>query len=68
MTAPTNDLCLVDVLTVSVTFGLKTTFIRRLIFEKKIPFYKVGRRVLFRLSEIEIWLDSKKTNLEFTWK
>ena len=34
--------------------------LRYWIAERKIPYFKIGKRIKFNLSEIEIWLKGKK--------
>ena len=34
--------------------------VRRLVWEKKIPFYKIGGKILFKETDIEKWLEKKK--------
>ncbi len=39
--------------------GLKKGTIYNMISRKVIPYYKVGRRVLFRRSDLEVWFKSR---------
>lgn len=50
----------------SIWLGLSTVRIRNLVCAHEIPYYKQGRKVFFKKSEIEQWmLDTKvKTNAE----
>ena len=34
--------------------------LRRLVGQRKIPFYKISGKILFRKSDIEEWLEKKK--------
>ena len=35
-------------------------FVRKLIYAKRIPFYKFGNRIRFDMQEIDIWVDLHK--------
>jgi len=35
------------------------SYLRRLVFDKKIPYYKMNRNVFFDKDEIEKWLEDK---------
>ena len=41
---------------------LKKHYIYDLTHRRKIPYYKIGRHLRFKLDEIEHWLKSKKSN------
>lgn len=38
--------------------GLSDRTVRGLVYDNKIPFYRVGVRILFRESELEQWLQT----------
>jgi excisionase family DNA binding protein len=42
--------------------GLLVSFIRKMIFERAIPFIKIGRRVYLDRSELNEWIDSHKVS------
>ena len=53
-----------DVKDVSGYLKCSVSFIRKMIYERKIPFFKIGNRILFRLSRIEEWIsENEKTIL-----
>ena len=44
--------------------GCSTSIIRKLILDKKIPFYRVGSRILFRKIAIDNWVhEQEKENI-----
>ena len=45
---------------VSTMLGIQPNTIRIWAMNKKIPYYKVGGRLKFRLSEIKQWVEDKK--------
>jgi len=46
----------------AVMLKLSEQTIRRYVFNKTIPFHKIGKAVRFRPSEIEKWIDGGCTN------
>ena len=38
--------------------GVTERYIRRLVYERRVPFYKVGRLVRFRESDLDEWLEA----------
>ena len=42
--------------------GVKVSFVRRLVHERRIPYYKVGRHVRFDSSEVHAWLDDGRVD------
>lgn len=44
----------------SENINLPITTLRFFVFKKEIPYLKIGKRLMFDLNEIEIWLESKK--------
>ena len=42
--------------------NLKESHIRRLVFYNDIPYFKIGRLIRFKLSEIDAWLEEKFNN------
>ncbi len=40
--------------------NLKPSKIRRMIFERKIPFLKLGRLIRFNFEDINLWLQEQK--------
>ena len=47
----------ISVKQLSVETGLEEKFVYRLVTGRKIPFYKLGKRIFFRREEIEKWLE-----------
>lgn len=44
----------------ATTLGLTASRVRRLVYERQIPYYKVGTTLLFRLDEIDAWLEKRR--------
>ncbi len=40
--------------------GVSSSFISKLMVEEGLPYYKIGRAVRFRISEIAMWLERRK--------
>jgi excisionase family DNA binding protein len=40
--------------------GITVRHVRRLVAEKRVPYYKVGRLVRFDPAEITVWLESRR--------
>jgi len=40
--------------------GLLVSFLRKLIFERSIPFIKIGKRIYFDRDELNAWIDAHK--------
>lgn len=55
-----NDV-LLDVRGAATRIGCNERFIRRLVQERRIPFYKVGgSKLRFSLRDLETWLDEQR--------
>jgi len=48
---------LIDLHAVATRLGVNDRFVRRLVAEDRITFYKVGRLLRFDPAEVEAWLD-----------
>lgn len=53
---------LVDIVGVSDLLGVSARHIRRMVFERRIPYLKVGRLLRFDRAEIAIWLERSKVD------
>lgn len=51
---------LADVPAIAERLGVTVRHVRRLVLERRVPYYKVGRFVRFDLDEIDEWLDSQR--------
>ena len=51
---------LVDIDAVAVRLGVHVRHIRRLVYERRIPFIKWGHLLRFDPTEIESWLDARR--------
>jgi excisionase family DNA binding protein len=48
---------LLDVTAAAVRLGTPVRFVRRLVAERRIPFYKVGRYVRFSREDLDRWIE-----------
>lgn len=55
---------LVDIATVARLLGVDARFVRRLVFERRVPYVKVGRYVRFDVEEVSRWLDRQRVREE----
>ena len=55
--ATPDRLPLIDLRAVAARLGVNDRFVRRLVAEDRITFYKVGRLLRFDPAEVEAWLD-----------
>lgn len=44
----------------STESGLLVSFLRKLIFERSIPFIKIGKRVYFDRNDLNAWIDAHR--------
>ena len=51
---------LIDLDTVSRHLGVSQRHVRRLVFERRIPYLKWGSRVMFDQQEIAAWIDAAR--------
>jgi excisionase family DNA binding protein len=51
---------LVDIPTIASLLGVTERHVRRLVFEERIPYFKVGRYVRFDTAEIASWLQDHR--------
>lgn len=51
---------LLDIATLSSRLGVGERHVRRLVFERRIPYVKVGRYVRFDAGEIAHWVDAQR--------
>ena len=54
---------LLDVDGVAEALGVTSRHIRRLVAERRIPFFKVGKFVRFDPGELNLWLDQQRVEL-----
>jgi excisionase family DNA binding protein len=54
---------LLDVDGVAEALGVTSRHIRRLVAERRIPFFKVGKFVRFDPGELNVWLDQQRVEL-----
>jgi excisionase family DNA binding protein len=55
---------LLDVDAVAVTLGVTPRHIRRLVAERRIPFFKVGKFVRFDPGALGLWLDQTRVDVQ----
>jgi len=58
----TQDTSLLTPSEASIFLNVKMSRIRSLVFQKKIPFYKIGASIRFNKSELQKWLEQQKIN------
>ena len=46
--------------TASTFYSYSQDYFRKLIYENKVPFEKIGRQVRFKKSDLDKWFESKK--------
>lgn len=52
---------LIDVAALALRLGVTERFVRRLIYERRVPFHKIGKFVRFDPNVIDQWVDSNTT-------
>lgn len=60
MTASNAPSHLLSIADAAARLGVTERYIRRLVYERRVPFYKVGRLVRFRSSELDRWLEARR--------
>ena len=60
-TSPSSMPQLVDITAVAKILGVDARHVRRLVYERRIPFIKWGHLIRFDPDEIKIWLNSNRT-------
>lgn len=43
-----------------IAFGVSGSFLNKLMAEEDLPYFKIGRAVRFRVSEIAVWLERRR--------
>jgi excisionase family DNA binding protein len=61
--APSGRTPLLDTVAVAEVLGITSRHVRRLVAERRIPFFKVGRFVRFDPGELDIWLDQHRVDV-----
>lgn len=51
----------INVQELAVYIGVSKDLIYKLVREKRIPFIKIGKRILFRVEAINLWLKEQET-------
>jgi excisionase family DNA binding protein len=51
---------LLSITDAAVRLGVTERYVRRLVYERRVPFYKVGRLVRFRETELDQWLEASR--------
>lgn len=59
---PDEKFGLIDVGGLSSMLGISPSKIYKLTMGEKLPFLKVGGKILFRLTEIEPWLENQRVS------
>jgi excisionase family DNA binding protein len=69
-TAPSAPLApLLDMSEVAETLGVTHRHVQRLVSERRIPYFKVGRFIRFDPAELNVWLDERRVEMHVppTW-
>lgn len=53
---------LVDIDWAATRLGVSVRYVRRLVFEQRLPYVKVGKFVRFDLIELEQWIDDRRVD------
>ena len=53
-----KELC--DIKTIAEYLNVSVPYIRKLVYSKRIPHYKIGNRLIFDIKEINEWLETYK--------
>ena len=56
----TTEKRLLTISEASTESGLLVSFLRKLIFERSIPFIKIGKRVYFDRDDLNAWIDAHR--------
>jgi excisionase family DNA binding protein len=59
MSAATSER-LLDIAGVAERLGVGQRFVRRLVYERRIPFLKIGHYVRFDVGDVEAWIRDSK--------
>jgi len=51
---------LIDVAGLAARLGVSERFVRRLIAERRVPFFKVGKFIRFDSNDIERWIETHR--------
>ena len=54
---------LLDIFAVAELLGVTPRHVRRLVAERRIPFFKVGRFVRFDPGELDLWLEDQRVEV-----
>lgn len=60
MTNNQNDPQLLNIEELAQRLGITVRHVRRLVAEKRVPYYKVGRLIRFDRDEIAMWLATRR--------
>ena len=60
--SPDRDQRLVDLPAVAGYLGVTERHVRRLVAEKRVPFYKWGHLLRFDLAEVDAWLSTHRVD------
>lgn len=58
---PANDAQLLDIAGAASHLGVSEAFIRRIVLEKRVRYYKVGKFVRFRAADLDAFVDAGRT-------
>lgn len=58
--SPPGFSSLLDIHGLAERLGVSERFVRRLIAERRVPFFKVGKFIRFDANDIERWIEEKR--------
>lgn len=51
---------LIDIAGLAERLGVSERFVRRLIAERRVPFFKVGKFIRFDSNDIDLWIENRR--------
>ena len=60
MSSKTSHDGLLDINGLAERLGVGERFVRRLVEERRIPYFKIGRLVRFEVGDVEAWIASQR--------
>lgn len=63
-TSPTTQKNYLTVEELAVELGVKTSWVRSMVFKKRIPYIKIGRLVRFKLKDLEEFIQNNSKSVK----
>ena len=58
--APAQQRVLIDIPELAARLAVSERFVRRLIAERRVPFFKVGKFIRFDSNDIDRWIETRR--------